>query len=298
MIVPVLWHGGTIVLHDGFQPERLINDVVDGTANGLYLVPTMIYRLLDHPDSARLAKSGLRMLMYGAAPISPPRLFQARELLGPILIQHYGLTEAPSTVLSLSEIDHLDDSLLASAGKPYPGVTVKILDQQGHEMPRGQVGEICIRGDLVMKGYFNEPELTAQAIKNGWLYSGDLAYQNERGYFFIVDRAKDMIISGGFNVYPKEVEDVIATHPAVASVAVIGIPDPDWGEAVKAVVVLKEGQSVTAQELTQRVKTAKGAVQAPKTVDFVDALPLTPLGKLDKKALRAVYWNNKERSIN
>jgi fatty-acyl-CoA synthase len=149
-----------------------------------------------------------------------------------------------------------------------------------------------------MKGYFNEPELTAQAIKNGWLYSGDLAYQNERGYFFIVDRAKDMIISGGFNVYPKEVEDVIATHPAVASVAVIGIPDPDWGEAVKAVVVLKEGQSVTAQELTQRVKSAKGAVQAPKTVDFVDALPLTPLGKLDKKALRAVYWNNKERSIN
>lgn len=298
MIVPVLWHGGTIVLHDGFHPERLINEVVDGTANGLYLVPTMIYRLLDHPDSARLAQSGLRMLMYGAAPISPPRLFQARELLGPILIQHYGLTEAPSTVLSLSEIDHLDDSLLASAGKPYPGVTVKILDQEGHEVPRGQVGEICIRGDLVMKGYFNEPELTAQAIKNGWLYSGDLAYQNERGYFFIVDRAKDMIISGGFNVYPKEVEDVIATHPAVASVAVIGIPDPDWGEAVKAVVVLKEGQSVTAQELTQRVKSAKGAVQAPKTVDFVDALPLTPLGKLDKKALRAVYWNNKERSIN
>jgi fatty-acyl-CoA synthase len=149
-----------------------------------------------------------------------------------------------------------------------------------------------------MKGYFKEPELTAQALKNGWLYSGDLAYQNERGYFFIVDRAKDMIISGGFNVYPKEVEDVIATHPAVASVAVIGIPDPDWGEAVKAVVVLKEGQSVTAQELTQRVKSAKGAVQAPKTVDFVEALPLTPLGKLDKKALRAVYWNNKERSIN
>lgn len=298
MIVPVLWHGGTIVLHDGFHPERLINEVVDGTANALYLVPTMIYRLLDHPESARLAKSGLRMLMYGAAPISPPRLFQARELLGPILIQHYGLTEAPSTVLSLSEIDHLDDSLLASAGKPYPGVTVKILDQEGREVPRGQVGEICIRGDLVMKGYFNEPELTAQALKHGWLYSGDLAYQNERGYFFIVDRAKDMIISGGFNVYPKEVEDVIATHPAVASVAVIGIPDPDWGEAVKAVVVLKEGQSVTAQELTQRVKTAKGAVQAPKTVDFVDALPLTPLGKLDKKALRAVYWNNKERSIN
>lgn len=298
MIVPVLFHGGTIVLHDAFNPDRLIHDVTEGTVNGLYLVPTMIYRLLDHPDCARLSKSGLRMLMYGAAPISPPRLLEARELLGPILIQHYGLTEAPSTVLSLSETDHLDDSLLASAGKPYPGVTVKILDPEGREVPRGQVGEICIRGDLVMNGYFKEPELTAQALKNGWLYSGDLAYQNERGYFFIVDRAKDMIISGGFNIYPKEIEDVIATHPAVASVAVIGIPDPDWGEAVKAVVVLKEGQSVTAQELTQRVKAAKGAVQAPKSVDFVSTLPLTSLGKLDKKALRAVYWNNKARSVN
>lgn len=298
MIVPVLWHGGTVVLHDGFDPDRLISDIESGTANALYLVPTMIYRLLDHPKSNRLAKAGLRMLMYGAAPISPPRLLQARELLGPILIQHYGLTEAPSTVLSLSEIDHLDDSLLASAGKPYPGVTVKILNDEGQEVPTGTVGEICIRGDLVMKGYFKEPELTKLALKHGWLYSGDLAYQNERGYFFIVDRAKDMIISGGFNVYPKEVEDVIATHPAVASVAVIGVPDADWGEAVKAVVVLKEGSSVSAQELTQKVKAAKGAVQAPKTVDFVKALPLTSLGKLDKKALRAVYWNNKERSIN
>ena len=298
MIVPVLWHGGTIVLHDGFDPDRLIANIEAGTANALYLVPTMIYRLLDHHKSSRLANSGLRMLMYGAAPISPPRLLQARELLGPILIQHYGLTEAPSTVLSLSEIDHLDDSLLASAGKPYPGVTVKILDNEGNEVPRGTVGEICIRGDLVMKGYFKEPELTALALRNGWLYSGDLAYQNERGYFFIVDRAKDMIISGGFNVYPKEVEDVIASHPAVASVAVIGIPDADWGEAVKAVVVLRDGCSVTVQEIIQRVKISKGAVQAPKTVDFVEALPLTSLGKLDKKALRAVYWNNKARSIN
>lgn len=298
MIVPVLWHGGTIVLHDGFDPDKLISDIESGTANALYLVPTMIYRLLDHPKSSNLAKAGLRMLMYGAAPISPPRLHQARELLGPILIQHYGLTEAPSTVLSLSEVDHLDDSLLASAGKPYPGVTVKILDNNGQEVPRGTVGEICIRGDLVMKGYFKEPELTALALRHGWLYSGDLAYQNERGYFFIVDRAKDMIISGGFNVYPKEVEDVIATHPAVASVAVIGIPDADWGEAVKAVVVLKAGGEVSAQELIQRVKSAKGAVQAPKTVDFVETLPLTSLGKLDKKALRAIYWHNKERSIN
>ena len=298
MIVPVLWHGGTIVLHDGFNPDRLIKNVVDGAANALYLVPTMIYRLLDHPDSSQLINARLRMLMYGAAPISPPRLLQARQLLGPILIQHYGLTEAPSTVLSLSEVDHLDDSLLASAGKPYPGVTVKILDNDGLEVPLGQVGEICIRGDLVMKGYFKEPELTALAIKHGWLYSGDLAYQNERGYFFIVDRAKDMIISGAFNVYPKEVEDVIATHSAVASVAVIGVPDPDWGEAVKAIVVLKNGHNVSAQELMQRVKAAKGAVQAPKTVEFVDSLPLTPLGKLDKKALRAVYWSKNERSIN
>jgi fatty-acyl-CoA synthase len=187
---------------------------------------------------------------------------------------------------------------MASAGKPYPGVTVRILDNNGLEVKVGEVGEICIRGPLVMKGYLNEPHLTAQVFKHGWFYSGDLAYQNERGYFFIVDRSKDMIISGGFNIYPKEIENIIAEHPAVASVGVIGVPDADWGEAVRAFVVPKPNESIAANTLVEMVRKAKGSIHAPKMVVFVDSLPLTALGKVDKKALRSEFWASNTRGVN
>jgi fatty-acyl-CoA synthase len=177
-------------------------------------------------------------------------------------------------------------------------VTVKILDNDGLEVKVGEVGEICIRGPLVMKGYLNEPQLTAQAFKHGWFYSGDLAYQNERGYFFIVDRSKDMIISGGFNIYPKEIENIIAEHSAVASVGVIGVPDADWGEAVRAFVVLKPNESIAARALIEMVRKAKGSIHAPKMIVFVDSLPLTTLGKVDKKALRSEFWASNTRGIN
>ncbi len=297
MIVPVLWHGGSIVMQDGFDPDRLIDQVLRGEANAIYVVPTMLYRLLDHPRVRELV-GRLRMIMYGAAPASPVRLREARDLFGPILAQHYGLTEAPSTILGLAPADHMDDSLLASAGKPYPGVAVRLLDRDGAEVPHGEVGEICVRGPLVMSGYWKEPELTARAFAGGWLRSGDLAYRDARGYYFIVDRAKDMIVSGGFNVYPKEVEDVIAQHPAVAAVGVIGVPDPVWGEAVKAVVVCRDGATVDADTLIGMVRARKGPVLAPKSVDFADALPLTPLGKIDKKALRARFWASTDRAVN
>jgi fatty-acyl-CoA synthase len=238
------------------------------------------------------------MLMYGSAPISPARLSQARTVFGPVLIQHYGMSEAPTVILGLNETDHLDDSLMASAGKPYPGVTVKILDNDGQEVTVGEVGEICIRGPLVMKGYLNEPDLTAQVFKHGWFYSGDLAFQNARGYFFIVDRSKDMIISGGFNIYPKEIENIIATHPAVASVGVIGVPDADWGEAVRAFVVTKPAEQIAASTLVEMVRKAKGSIHAPKLVVFVDSLPLTALGKIDKKALRTEFWASNTRAVN
>ncbi len=298
LILPVLWHGGTLVLHAGFEPDRLISDLVENRINALYLVPTMIYRLLDHPRINELSSTKLKMLMYGSAPISPARLIQARSVFGPVLIQHYGMSEAPTVVLGMNEADHLDDSLMASAGKPYPGVTVKILDNDGHEVSVGEVGEICIRGPLVMKGYLNEPHLTAQVFKYGWFYSGDLAYQNERGYFFIVDRSKDMIISGGFNIYPKEIENIIAQHPAVASVGVIGVPDADWGEAVRAFVVRKPNEPLAESALVDMVRKAKGSIHAPKQVIFVDSLPLTALGKIDKKALRAEFWSSKTRGVN
>ena len=297
MIVPVLWHGGAIVMHDGFDPEKLIEQVLGGRANAIYVVPTMLYRLLDHPRADRIA-GRLRMIMYGAAPASPVRLREARDRFGPVLSQHYGLTEAPSTILNLSESDHLDDSLLASAGKPYPGIAVRLLDAAGQEVARGQVGEICVRGPLLMSGYWKDEALTQRSFVDGWLRSGDLAYQDARGYYFIVDRAKDMIISGGFNVYPKEVEDAISQHPAVAAVGVIGVPDPLWGEAVKAVVVCRAGAQVDAGTLIALVRDRKGPVMAPKSVDFVTELPQTGLGKIDKKALRARYWSDTTRGVN
>lgn len=297
MIVPVLWHGGTLVMQDGFDPQRLIEQVLRGEANAIYVVPTMLYRLLDHPRVGDIS-SRLRMIMYGAAPALPARLREARERFGPILTQHYGLTEAPSTILNLNESDHLDDTLLASAGKPYPGIAVQLLDPVGSPVAPGKVGEICVRGPLLMSGYWKEPELTARAFVNGWLRSGDLAYQDSRGYYFIVDRAKDMIVSGGFNVYPKEVEDVIAQHPAVAAVSVIGVPDALWGEAVKAFVVCRAGQQVESRVLIELVRARKGPVLAPKSVDFVAELPQTGLGKVDKKALRALYWSDAARNVN
>lgn len=297
MIVPVLWHGGTIVIHDGFDPDRVVATVLSGEANAVYVVPTMLYKLLDHTRSRELS-GRIKMIMYGAAPASPTRLREARELFGPVLTQHYGLTEAPSTILNLNETDHLDDTLLSSAGKPYPGMAVRLLNAAGKEVALGEVGEICVRGPLLMSGYWKDPELTQTTLVDGWLRSGDLAYQDSRGYFFIVDRAKDMIISGGFNVYPKEVEDVISQHPSVASVGVIGVPDALWGEAVKAIVVKRAGYDLDAQTLIELVRSKKGPVMAPKSVDFVDELPQTGLGKIDKKALRARFWAETSRAVN
>jgi len=180
---------------------------------------------------------------------------------------------------------------------PVGASQVRLLDDAGREVPVGEIGEICVRGPLVMQGYWNKPEETARALRHGWLYTGDMARRDADGFIYIVDRSKDMIISGGFNVFPREVEDVLTRHPAVAAAAVIGVPDAKWGEAVKAVVVLKPGSSAHPEELIALVREHKGPVQAPKSVDFVDALPVTGLGKLDKKALRAKYWAGQARGV-
>ena len=164
-------------------------------------------------------------------------------------------------------------------------------------MPQGELGEICVRGPLIMKGYWKKPAETAEAFRGGWLHTGDIARKDKDGFMSIVDRKKDMIVTGGFNVFPREIEDVISAHPSVASVAVVGVPDDKWGEAVKACVVLRAGLTVDTEELVDKVKAAKGSVHAPKSIDFVESLPLTPLGKLDKKALRARYWETSARAV-
>jgi fatty-acyl-CoA synthase len=174
-------------------------------------------------------------------------------------------------------------------------VHVKLLDDEGNEVARGEPGEICVQGPLVMQGYWNKPEQTAEALAGGWLHTGDIARADAEGYYTIVDRKKDMIVSGGFNVFPREVEDVISSHPSVAAVAVIGVPDERWGEAVKAVVVPRPGAHVDVAELIELVKERKGSIQAPKSIDLAESIPISPLGKPDKKALRAQYWGGADR---
>ena len=300
MIVAVMMRSGTFVMNKGFDADKFFSLVKKHRITATFLVPTMIYVLLDHPGLAAADLSSLQTIIYGASPMSPARLIEGMKVFGPVFMQLYGQSEAPNAVTVLRRVDHDPERFpqrLASCGRPIYNSQVKLLDDDGNEVPTGEVGEICVRGPLVMKGYWNKPEETAKAMRHGWLYTGDLARADEDGFLYIVDRSKDMIISGGFNVYPKEVEDVLTTHPAVAAAAVIGVPDGKWGEAVKAVVVLRAGASVRAEELIALVRDAKGAVQAPKTVDFADGLPVTGLGKPDKKALRAKYWGGQGRSV-
>ncbi|MEI7445252.1 MAG: AMP-binding protein [Burkholderiales bacterium] len=301
MILAVLLRSGTFVLDRGFEPQRFLDLVERHRITCTFLVPTMVYVLLDHPALATADVSSLRTVIYGASPMSPARLVEAIRRFGPVFMQLYGQSEVPNCITVLRRADHDPErhpERLASCGTPVAGLQVRLLDDDGHEVPEGEVGEICCRGALVMAGYWNKPEETARAFRHGWLYTGDLARRDADGFLYIVDRSKDLIITGGFNVYPREVEDVLTRHPAVAAAAVIGVPDPKWGEAVKAVVVPRPGARIEPEALIAAVREAKGAVHAPKTVDLVDALPVTGLGKPDKKALRARYWGGTARAVN
>ena len=300
IIVAVLMQSGTFVMNKGFDADKFFHIVKTHRITGTFLVPTMIYVLLDHPHLAAADLASLRLVIYGASPMSPARLQEAIKVFGPVFMQLYAQSEAPNTVCVLRQIDHDPEhhpERLASCGLPMIGNQVKLLDENGAEVPVGAVGEISLRGPLVMIGYWNKPEETAFALRHGWLHTGDMARRDADGFVYIVDRSKDMIISGGFNVFPREVEDVLTRHPAVASAAVIGVPDEKWGEAVKALVVLKPGAEAAEADLIKLVRDAKGAVQAPKSIEFVEQLPVTGLGKLDKKAIRASYWRGQTRAV-
>jgi fatty-acyl-CoA synthase len=258
---------------------------------------------LDYPDLKEFDTSSLRNVIYGASAIAPDRLKQALNTFGPIFTQLFGQTEAPMMFSALAREEHVvedperEREVLSSAGRPTFHAEIKLLDDDGHEVKRGESGEVVVRCANIMTGYFKNPEATAETIKDGWLHTGDIAKQDEEGLLYIVDRKKDMIVSGGFNIFPREVEDVLFDHPAVKGAAVIGIPHEKWGEEVKAVVVLHEGKSVTDQELIKFVKERKGSMMAPKTVEFWDGIPLTNLGKVDKKAMRAKFWEGKDRMV-
>ena len=290
MFMPALLRGGTFLVLPRFDPVQVMEMIEAHRINCMMLVPTMIYALLDHPRFGEFDLSSLETVFYGASAIIPARLKEAIERIGPVFAQFYGQAEAPMVLTYMRKRDHdpRDLNRLASCGLPSPWVRLELHDSEGKPVPDGEPGEIVVQGPLLMDGY-RDPELTAEAFRGGWLHTGDVAVRDPDGFLRIVDRTKDMIISGGFNIYPRDIENVIAEHPAVAEVAVIGVPHDKWGEAVHAVIVLKPGASASEEELCAPVAARKGNYQAPKSVAFVAAIPQTPVGKPDKKALRAQF---------
>lgn len=292
IILPtILMRGGYARLTRGFDPEVFCRIVVDERIDTTFIVPTMLYMLLDSTCSRTADLGSLRTVIYGAAPMSPERIREALDRFGPIFVQLYGQTEVPMCISTLRKADHDPGrpERLDSAGLPCASVQVRLLDAELAEVPDGTPGEICVRGPLVMDGYWQRDEATAEAQIGGWHHTGDVAVRSPDGYLKIVDRTSDLIITGGFNVYPREVEDALASHPAVSAAAVVGLPDPKWGEAVGAFVVLRSGAKAIDEDLKSHVRELRGPVAAPKVVTFVDALPLTPLGKVDRKQLRTLH---------
>jgi fatty-acyl-CoA synthase len=285
--VPTLVAGGSMVVLPRFEPEAFARTVQEQRITATMLVPSMIYALLDHPAVAAYDMSSLQTVYYGAAPINPVRLAEAIERFGPVFAQFYGQSECPMVISYLAKADHTGDRL-ASCGRPSAYLDLELRDDEGKVVAPGEPGEICVSGPVLARDYWQRPDETADAFVDGWLRTGDVARQDEDGFLYIVDRTKDMIVTGGFNVFPREVEDVVATHPRVAQVAVVGTPDEKWGEAVTAVVVLRDGEydDDLAAELTALVRERKGPVHVPKQVIPVESIPLTGLGKPDKVALR------------
>lgn len=302
--IPATARGGTVVVLSKPDPALMLAAIVAHRVTELFLPPTVIYRLIDIPDLAsKVDFSSVKYLMYGAAPMSVEKLKQAMKIIGPVFMGGYGQTEAPGAISYLTPDEHLvhgvvaPDERLSSVGRPNPLVHVEIMDDDNHILAQGETGEICVKGDLVMKGYYKAADKTAETLIDGWLHTGDIGHIDADGCLHITDRKKDMIISGGFNVYPSQVEQVIWGHPAVQDCAVIGVPDAQWGEAVKAVVELNEGMTVSAEEIIALCKAKLGSVMAPKTVDLVASLPRSAAGKVLKKDLRTRYWQAAERKI-
>lgn len=298
-VVPTLLRGGTVVVEQGFEPERFLDVIEIERINCLIGVPTMVYALLDHARPETRDLSSLEVIWYATGPMSPVRLTEARERIGPVFAQIYGQTESAGIGTVLSKAAHEGASLeqLASCGRPVIGNRIRLLDDDGQDVPVGEVGEIAMQSRGVMLGYRNLPQETEAALKGGWLHTGDLARRDEQGLLYIVDRKKDMIVSGGFNIYASEVEAALTGHPAVGAAAVIGVPDARWGETVTAFVVARPGASVDVPALQAFVKKVKGAMYAPKQVVVVDSLPQTAIGKVDKKALRSPYWGDATRNV-
>jgi fatty-acyl-CoA synthase len=290
---PIMTLGGEIVIMPAPDLTEFLSLIGRHRVTHAFLPPTLIYLLLDHPGLAAADLTSLQCLWYGAAPMSAARLEQAIGAIGPVMGQLFGQTEAPMMISTLAPKDHLriDGTLakerFASAGRPTSLVTVAIMDEQGKLLPAGQRGEIVVRGPLVMAGYYKDPAATAEASRHGWHHTGDIGYLDPDNYLYIVDRAKDMIITGGFNVYSAEVEQALLAHPAVLDCAVVGLPDDKWGERVTAVVQLRPGHDAAGDDIRAFVKARLGSVKTPKQVEAWQDLPRSKVGKILKNEVKA-----------
>jgi len=290
-IYPILAAGGSIVIMRAFHPERFLELVERERCTTTMLVPTMIQMIVHHPAAATADVSSLRGVFYGASPISEQTMAEARALWGDVLYQGYGQSEV-AVLTTLGPRDHIPASTgsnrLRSAGRPTPNTVIRIVDEHGNDVPTGAIGEIAARSPSAMAGIWRDPEATAERfLADGSLLTRDMGYLDEDGFVYLADRKEDMIISGGFNIWPAELENVLAAHPAVAQVAVVGVPHDKWGETPKAVVVLRPGHHTSAQELIDWTRDKVGAVKRATSVEFADDLPKSPLGKVLRREVRA-----------
>lgn len=283
-----------------FDPPKVFDAVMNKGVTRFFIVPAALQMLLNHPDCAKTDFSNLKYILYGAAPIPLELLRQCIAMFGAGFIQAYGMTETTGTICMLPPEDHSveGNQRMRSAGKPLPGVEIEVRGADGTVLPVGEIGEICTRSSNNMLGYWKLPDATASTMKDGWVATGDVGYLDEDGYVYIYDRAKDMIISGGENVYPAEVESGIYGHPDVLEVAVIGVPDEKWGEAVKAVCVPKPGHTIDADSVIGWARERLAGFKVPKTIDVIEALPRNASGKILRRELRAPYWAGYDRQVN
>jgi fatty-acyl-CoA synthase len=287
-----------IVLGD-IDPQTILKLIETKHIGYAFLVPAVILFLTQQPNVREIDFSSLKVVSYGASPITEDLLLTAQTLMGCGFMQLYGLTETTGAGTCLAPDDHAPArGKLRSCGKPVPGLELRVVDGNGAPLPPHQVGEIQIKGGTVMKGYWNKPDATRKSVVENWFATGDAGFFDEDGYLYIHDRVKDMIVSGGENIYPAEVENAVFGHPAVADVAVIGVPDDRWGEAVKAIVVQKPGISATPAEIIAWARERIAGYKLPKSVDFVDALPRNPSGKILRRELRQPYWEGRQRQVN
>jgi len=301
-IWPFFLMGGcnVIVPRPAFDPAEALQMIAEEQITDVHIVPTQLISLLNLPDIEQYDLHRLKRIWYAASPMPTEVLKRGLAVFGPIFMQGYGQTESGPDVTVLNKANHRDamgsteaQSVLASCGQPCIGVHVRIVDEAGRDVEAGKIGEIIVESKRIMTEYWRKPEETKETIRDGWLYTGDLGYYDEKGFIYIADRKKDMIITGGENVYPKEVEDVLYRHPAVKEATVIGVPDPYWVERVHALVVLKENAQAAEEDIISFCKEHIAHYKAPKTVEFVESLPKNPQGKILKREIRSKYWKQK-----